>query len=398
MSVKTAETVGSTTDQQKLASVRDYLRDRQAAMLSLTRALVELESPSGDEAGSRDVVSLLAARARGLGAVTDVERIKFDGYGEHLLVRAFGSGQTYAESTLLLGHTDTVHERGSLALRPWREQSDRVYGPGIFDMKANCALALEVLRALIALELKPPRPVTLLLTCDEEAGSMTGRALVESEARRSALALVMEPPAVGGAVKTGRKGTATFSVNFYGKAAHAGLEPEKGASAILEMARQIELLHALNDPDRGTTVNVGVAGGGTRSNVVAAEAACEMDVRFTTLAEADRLERTIRGLKPFDGRVRLEITGDINRPPMERTPGTVAIFEKARELSALLGRELHETQVGGASDGNFIGALGVPVLDGLGIEGDGAHADHEHILTAGIAERGAVLAGLIMGY
>jgi glutamate carboxypeptidase len=379
-----------------LESIRDYLRERQTAMLSLTRALVELESPSGDEAGSRDVVSLLAANANGIAAVTDVERIKYEGYGEHLLVRAFG-GTSYNNGVLLLGHTDTVHERGSLAARPWRQEGSRIFAPGIFDMKANCALALEVVRALIALELIPSRPVTLLLTCDEEAGSMTGRALVESEARRAALALVLEPPAAGGKVKTGRKGTGTYSLRAHGIAAHAGLEPEKGASAILEMARQIELLHSLNDAKRGTTVNVGVVAGGTRSNVVAAEADCEIDVRFSSMSEAERIARVFTELKSFDRRVRLDVSGGVNRPPMERTTSVVELFERANELATQLGFDLGETQVGGASDGNFIGALGVPVLDGLGIEGDGAHADHEHISIDHIAERGAMIAGLILG-
>lgn len=380
----------------KLESIRNHLRGRQTAMLSLTRALVELESPSGDEAGSRDVVALLAANANGIGAVTDVERVKYEGYGEHLLIRAFG-GPRYDDGILLLGHSDTVHERGSLAARPWRQEGPRIFGPGIFDMKANCALALEVLRALVALDLIPSRPVTLLLTCDEEAGSMTGRGLVEAEARRATVALVMEPPAAGGKVKTGRKGTGTYSVRAHGIAAHAGLEPEKGASAILEIARQIELLHALNNPERGTTVNVGVVSGGTRSNVVAAEAECEVDVRFASMSEADRIGRVFGELKSFDPRVRLEVTGGVNRPPLERTETVLALFHRGRELAALLGYELGETQVGGASDGNFIGALGVPVLDGLGIEGDGAHADHEHILIDNIAERGAMIAGLILG-
>lgn len=226
---------------------------------------------------------------------------------------------------------------------------------------------------------------------------MTGRALVESEARRAEMALVMEPPAGGGLVKTGRKGTGTYALRTHGIAAHAGLEPEKGASAILEMARQIEVLHALNDLERGTTVNVGVVSGGTRSNVVAAEAECEIDVRFSTMSEADRIARVFAQLKSFDSRVRLTVTGGVNRPPMERTDAVAALFERARELAAQLGQDLQEIQVGGASDGNFIGALGVPVLDGLGIDGDGAHADHEHIVIDHIAERGAMIAGLILG-
>lgn len=388
--------VGEFSLNPNLERIRDYLRERQPAMLSLTRALVELESPSGDEAGSRDVVSLLASTARGIAAVTDVERVKYDGYGEHLLIRAF-SRNPYDKGILLLGHTDTVHDRGSLAARPWRREGSRIFGPGIFDMKANAALALEILRAFSTLELAPSQPVTLLLTCDEEAGSMTGRALVESEARRAEMALVMEPPAGGGLVKTGRKGTGTYALRTHGIAAHAGLEPEKGASAILEMARQIEVLHALNDLERGTTVNVGVVSGGTRSNVVAAEAECEIDVRFSTMSEADRIARVFAQLKSFDSRVRLTVTGGVNRPPMERTDAVAALFERARELAAQLGQDLQEIQVGGASDGNFIGALGVPVLDGLGIDGDGAHADHEHIVIDHIAERGAMIAGLILG-
>jgi glutamate carboxypeptidase len=396
MSLRIVEDRAPVVSREQLATIRDHLRNSQPAMLSLARALVEIESPSGDEAGSRDVVSLLAARARGISAVSEIERVKYDGYGEHLIVRAFGNGSPYEKGILLLGHTDTVHERGSLAARPWRQKGEQIFGPGIFDMKANCALALEVLRTLVALDYDPSRTVTLLLTCDEEAGSMTGRALVEAEAKRAQIALILEPPAAGGAVKTGRKGTGSFAIQAEGIAAHAGLEPEKGASAILEMARQIEVLHALNDPERGTTLNVGVVSGGTRSNVVAAEAECEIDVRFATTGESERISRTIRELKSFDPRVRLKITGGINRPPLERSPETVALFDHAKELSAAMGLELRETQVGGASDGNFVGAMGVPVLDGLGIEGDGAHADHEHIVTGRIAERGALIAGLIM--
>jgi glutamate carboxypeptidase len=388
----------STTEigKELLVHIYRHLSGRQAEWLALTNLLVQAESPSGDEAGSSEVVSLLADRARAIDAVNDVERIKVDGYGEHLLIRAFAAGSSLNDTVLMLGHTDTVHERGALAARPWREEENRIYGPGIFDMKANCALALEVIRALDTMALHPPQPLTLLLTCDEEAGSLTGRALVEREAARASIALVMEPPGSKGEIKTGRKGTGTFSLRAHGVAAHAGLEPEKGASAILELARQVEALHALNDPERGTTVNVGVISGGTRSNVVAAEAECEIDFRFTTASEAERLTAAIANLKSFDARVQLEFRGGINRPPMERTEATVALFERARGLAASLGYDLGETQVGGASDGNFIGALGVPVLDGLGIEGDGAHADHEHIVIDHFAERGAVIAGLIL--
>ncbi len=379
-------------------SLLEYFERQTSSVIQLSRALVEVESPSGDLAGSRGVVDLLAEAARKIDGVTSIERIPAgDEYGEHLRVEAFRKDSVTEETrtTLLLGHTDTVHPRGSLQERPWREEGGRIYGPGIFDMKANCALALEVLRACSALALNPPRPVILLLTCDEETGSFTGRALVETEARRAASVLVLEPPAPGGRVKTNRKGTAGYTITALGRAAHAGLEPEKGASAILEIARQIERLHAMNDPARGTTLNVGVVCGGTRSNVVAAEARAEVDVRFSTVAEANRLENVLLNLCPVDERVRISVEGEINRPPLERTKAVAVLYHHARSIAAALDFELGETSVGGASDGNFAAAVGASVLDGLGIDGDGAHAAHEHIVAGDIARRGALLAGLI---
>lgn len=376
-------------------ALRDAIEARRADALSLTRALVEAESPSGDVGGSAAVVSLLAQTARTIDGVTSVDRIESPGYGEHLRIRAFERAEASDGAILLVGHTDTVHPRGSLAERPWREEGSRIYGPGIFDMKANCALALEALRACAATGLVPHREVVLVLTCDEETGSETGRALLEAEAERASSALVLEPPASGGRVKTARKGTGIFSMEAHGRAAHAGLEPEKGASAILELARQIERLHALNDPARGTSVNVGVIEGGTRSNVVAAFARAEIDIRFSTQEDARRLDAEIRQARPFDERVRLVIGGGINRPPLERSEGVVSLYERAQTISALLDFELGEASVGGASDGNFIAAMNVAVLDGLGISGDGAHATHEHILTDDLATRGALIAGLI---
>ena len=364
-------------------------------MLRLTRALVEAESPSGDLEGSRAVVGLLAEAAGKIEGVNSIERMESPGYGEHLRLRAFVDGREETGAILLIGHTDTVHPLGSLRERPWREQDGRIYGPGIFDMKANCALALEVINACAALNLAPRRPVVLLLTCDEETGSHTGRALVEEEASKAESVLVLEPPVMGGRVKTARKGTGMFTLETHGIAAHAGLEPEKGASAILEMAKQVERLHALNDPTRGLTVNVGVIQGGTRSNVVAAHARAEVDLRFSTTEEAMQLEETIAGMQPFDERVKLTVTGGINRPPLERNSKVTALFELARGVAAKLDFDLKEVSVGGASDGNFAAALDVAVLDGLGIDGDGAHATHEHIIVEDIARRGALLAGLI---
>ena len=374
----------------------EHFKGRREQVLALTRSLVETESPSGDGEGSRAVVDLLVVEARGLGLHTSVERLAApDGYGEHLRIRVGTDNTGDGKSILILGHTDTVHPRGTLAERPWREAEGRIYGPGVFDMKASCALALEALRARGEVAKGMARPVVLLLTCDEEAGSMSGRALVEEEARRAEYVLVLEPPAPGGRVKTARKGTGYFRLAVEGVAAHAGLEPEKGASAVLEISRQIERLHALNDAARGTTVNVGVVCGGTRSNVVAAAARAEVDVRFGTLEEARRIEETIRALRPFDPRTSLKVEGGVNRPPLERTPAVARLYEHARRLASLLGFELGEASVGGASDGNFAAACGVPVLDGLGVEGDGAHADHEHIVADRLDSRGALLAALL---
>ncbi|HEY9403164.1 MAG TPA: M20 family metallopeptidase [Pyrinomonadaceae bacterium] len=382
--------------QREASALGEYFAGREDEVLSFVRALVEAESPSGDLEGNAAVVSLIAARARGLGVETDV-RLETDAvYGAHLLIRAFGDRDSDARTTLILGHTDTVHPRGSIGARPWREEGGRVYGPGIFDMKANCALALESLRACAMLGLRPKRPVAILLTCDEEVGSQSGRALVEAEARRAANVLVFEPSAPGGRAKTARKGTSSYTVRAEGVAAHAGLDPEKGASAILEIARQIERLHALGDAARGVTVNAGIVSGGTRSNVVAAEARTEIDVRFSTMGDALRMEETILNLRPFDERVRLLVEGGINRPPLERSEAVVALYEHARRIAAVLDFELGEASVGGASDGNFAAAVGATVLDGLGIAGDGAHAAHEHINRDDIARRGALLAALLI--
>lgn len=385
--------------QDEVSALADYFASREGELLSFVRALVETESPSGDREGNAAVVSLLAEAARGLGVETEVSLESDAVYGSHLIVRACGGGggaTPDAPTTLILGHTDTVHPRGSVAARPWRVEDGRVYAPGIFDMKANCALALEALRACAKLGLRPQSPVVILLTCDEEVGSHSGRPLVEAEARRAGRVLVFEPSAPGGRAKTARKGTSGYTIRAEGVAAHAGLDPEKGASAILEIARQIERLHKLNDATRGVTVNAGVVAGGTRSNVVAAEARAEVDVRFSTMTDALSLDETFMNLRPCDERVRLSVEGGINRPPLERSESVVALYEHARRVAALLGFELGEASVGGASDGNFAAAVGATVLDGLGVAGDGAHAAHEHILRADIARRGALLAALLV--
>ncbi|HEV7904122.1 MAG TPA: M20 family metallopeptidase [Pyrinomonadaceae bacterium] len=383
-------------DESVAAALHEYFARRDSEMLSFMRALVEAESPSGDVEGNAAVVSLLSEAARQIDPETEITFEADSDYGKHLLIRATGSHDRNAPTTLILGHTDTVHPRGSTQVRPWREEDGRIFAPGIFDMKANCALAVEALRACAALKLQPTHPVSILLTCDEEVGSASGRALVEAEARRAAQVLVFEPSAPGGKAKTARKGTSMYTLHATGIAAHAGLDPENGASAILEIARQIERLDKFNDAARGVTVNAGVVSGGTRSNVVAAEAQTEVDVRFSTMADALRLDETISNLRPFDERVKLSVEGGINRPPLERSERVVALYEHARRIAAVLGFELGEASVGGASDGNFAAAVGATVLDGLGIAGDGAHAAHEHIIRSDIARRGAFLTGLLV--
>jgi len=259
-------------------------------------------------------------------------------------------------------------------------------------------MAIEVLRIMEALNVTPRYGMTIVLTCDEEVGSQSGWPLIERVAkkRNTRCAFVMEPPASGGRVKTARKGTGIFSIRVEGIAAHAGLEPEKGASAILELARQTELLHAINRSGSGITLNVGVVRGGTRSNVVAEHAEGEIDVRFSTENELKQIEQMMSNVKAIDERTKVFVAGGINRPPLERTAEVAELFETARSISAMIDFELGEAQVGGASDGNFIAALGIPVLDGLGINGDGAHATHEHIVADDIAVRATIVTGLML--
>jgi glutamate carboxypeptidase len=374
----------------------EHFEGQRASVLDFARELCEVESPSGDAEGSRAIVGRLEEAARTIPRVESIERVTAaDDYGEHFRMRAFGEGSTSERALLLLGHTDTVHPKGTLARRPWRADGGRIYAPGVFDMKASCAVALAALRALGTLGVEQRRPVVLLLTCDEESGSHSGRALVEEEARRADCVLVLEPPASGGRAKTARKGTGLFNLSVEGRAAHAGLEPEKGASAVLEIARQVERVSSLARPGLGTTVNVGTIQGGTHANVVAAEARAEVDVRFSTSDEASRVERALRGSTPFDERTRVSVSGGINRPPMERTEAVASLFERARLVASAFDFELGEASVGGASDGNFAAACGVPVLDGLGVEGDGAHAEHEHIIADRVAFRCALLAALV---
>ena len=368
-----------------------HFETRRPAIIDAVREIVDIESPAHDAAGSRAVADLVERRFRETGVEIEVERIFAEGDGEHMVIRAFRGD---AKPAMLVGHTDTVHPVGTHEKNPTRIDGERFYGCGIFDMKANIVLMIEAFRYLKENGIAPPRPVTIFLSCDEEVGSHSGRAILEREAANAEFALVLEPSAAG-RIKTGRKGTGQYRLKAHGVPAHAGLEPEKGASAIVEIARQIERLQAMNDAAAGTSVNACTIRGGTTSNVIPEFAETEVDVRFLSMAEAERIDREIRSLTPADARVGLAVLGGINRPPMERTDAVAALFQRAKTIAASFGYEIGETQVGGASDGNFIGAMGVPVLDGLGIAGDGAHTLHEHILISDIANRATLMTLLL---
>ncbi|MEQ1605998.1 MAG: M20 family metallopeptidase [Pyrinomonadaceae bacterium] len=370
--------------------ILQHYSGRLPAIIDAIREIVDIESPSLDADRSRTVVDWVEAQFRATGVDLEFERESCED-GDHLVIRAF-SGE--GKHTMLLGHTDTVHPVGTNELNPTRIEDGKLYGCGIFDMKANIILMIEALRFLNDQGLKPSRPISIFLSCDEEIGSFSGRPILERVAADAELCYVFEPSA-DGKVKTGRKGTGLFTVRTHGIPAHAGLEPEKGANAIAELARHIDKIHAIANPAVGTTVNVCTIKGGTTSNVIPEHAECEVDVRFSSMAEAERVDTAFRSLRSGDERVSLTIDGGINRPPMERTASVVELYENAQRLASGFGYKLGETQVGGASDGNFVAALGVPVLDGLGISGAGAHTLGEYILVSDIANRAALVTLLL---
>ena len=306
-----------------------------------------------------------------------------------------------AKPVLLLGHYDTVYPLGTLATMPCRANDDKLTGPGVLDMKSGIALMLHALAALQDWHKEAwhgglPRPVTVLLVSDEEVGSDSSRAITESLAKKAAAVLVLEPSyGPHGAVKTARKGVGEYLVKVTGKASHAGLDFQKGVNAILELARQIEKISSFTELKKGVTVNVGIVSGGSRTNVVPAEAAAQVDVRIARMKDAAGIDKKMRSLRPFNRKCKIEITGGINRPPMERTAGVAALYAQAKAIAHDLGWKLGEAAVGGGSDGNFTAGLGIPTLDGLGGVGDGAHAPHEHILISELPRRAALLAGLI---
>lgn len=371
----------------------DHLNPLRGAMLDALGALVAHESPSLAKAALDGLADTLSARFGSLGLAVD--RVANANGGDHLRV-TLGDPADRRPSALVLGHFDTVWPLGTLARMPFRVEDGRVHGPGVYDMKAGLVVAEFAVRALTSAGLRPPRPVVFLFTSDEEIGSPDSRRLIEAEAVRSAYTLVLEPPLADGRLKTARKGVGRYTLEIEGRAAHAGVEPQKGISAVTELAHQILALNALADPDAGTTVNVGVVRGGTTTNVVPDLATADIDVRVTTVDEAGRIEAAISALRPVDLRTTLTVRGGFNRPPMERTPQVVSLFERVRDVGRSLGLEFGEGSTGGGSDANFTAGLGIPTLDGLGIPGSGAHAVYEQIIIDALPERAALLATLLM--
>jgi glutamate carboxypeptidase len=367
-----------------------YLRDHLQEMTALLALLVEMESSSYDKSSIDRLGGFLAEQARGLGAM--VETLPQAKCGDHLRAR-WGGGPG---GVLLLCHMDTVWEPGTVVRRPIRIQDGLFYGPGAFDMKGGIVNALWAMRALLDLDLLPDRRVTLLLTSDEEIGSRTSRAAIESEASTHDAVFVLEPAQPPYAsLKTSRKGVGLYQVTVTGRPAHAGADHEKGINAIEEMAHQILDIQQFTEYAAGTTVNVGVVRGGTRSNVVPAQATARVDVRVTNAAEARRLDIQMHSLTPRLPGASIDVSGGINRPPMVRSDGAARLYAQAVALGGELGLRITEAGSGGGSDGNFTAALGIPTLDGLGVVGDGGHAEHEHVVLASMPERAALLAAMI---
>ncbi len=378
----------STTD---LSRVLRWVTEHEREMLACVGELVVRESPTHNKLACDELCSYLAVEFERLDGHVKVHRENFA--GDHLQVDF--TGDTQKQPLLLLGHFDTVYDVGTIESMPWREQNGRLYGPGIFDMKSGIAQMMFALAALREVLGVLPRPVKVLLVSDEEGGSDSSRAITESLAKQCAAVLVCEPSGPGGALKTARKGVGSFTVKVTGRASHSGLDFEKGQSAILELAHQILAISQMTDLERGTTLNVGVIRGGTRTNVVAAEAVAEVDLRIAHKSDGAVMERKIRRLRPVNRKCKLEVEGGINRPPLERTKQVVTLFELARKIAGDLGFTLEEIAVGGGSDGNFTAGIGVPTLDGLGAVGEGAHAPHESVVAAELSRRAVLLAGLI---
>jgi glutamate carboxypeptidase len=381
-------------DALMMKQLQRELRRHERGLVRMLGQFVRCESPSHQKAAVDRLGKLVASEWRRRGANVNVLGAKTRGDS----VRAeiwLGEGRPQGQ-IMVLGHLDTVYPLGTLATMPFRVEGGRAFGPGTFDMKAGLVLALGAIDALQALRLRPNKRLVFFWNSDEEIGSYSSRAQIEREARRSDAVLVLEPAAgADGRLKTGRKGIGTAEIIVTGRSAHAGLDPGAGINAVLELALQIVRLKDLNNSRRGIAVQATVIAGGTVSNVVPHHARAELDIRFTHLADAPKIERQLRALGPILPGARVDVRGGINRPPLERTPAVAALFHHAQKLMRELGQTLDETSVGGGSDGNFTAALGVPTLDGLGATGNGAHSAVEHVIVHSLPERAALLAGLL---
>ena len=377
----------------KQSPLLEHLDAKLPEMLGALKELVECESPSSDLPVLRNLATLLGDRFNQAGAT--VEFIPAPDGIDRLLATLEGVDRALAPA-LLIGHFDTVWPIGTLDRMPYREDETSVYGPGVYDMKSGIVMIEFAIRAIQSLGMRPPRSVQVLLTPDEEIGSRNSRHLIETFAKKSQYVLVMEPSLGRGLLKTARKGGSQYVVHVTGRAAHAGVEPEKGANAVVEMAHQVIAIERLADIEKGTTVSPTVIEGGTVTNVIPESANLRIDVRASTLPEAERVDQAMKALSPRNPGCGISVAGGINRPPMERSSDGAALFERARSIGADLGLDLCEGSTGGGSDGNFTAAIGAPTLDGLGAIGGGAHSVDEHIAKRSIVERTALLASILV--
>jgi glutamate carboxypeptidase len=372
-----------------VTSFLDYCLSNHDWVLELIESLVAIESPSDDRAAVNRCGDELASRLEAIGGT--ITRVPSAAAGDHLRA-SFGTG---SRQILLLGHFDTVWPVGQLERMPLKREGGKLFGPGVFDMKAGISLATLATRALADSAVLDACRIVMLWTTDEEIGSTTSRALIEAEATKSEAVLVFEPSLPGGALKTSRKGVGQFELIARGVSAHAGLDPGKGVSAIRELARQIIAIDDLQDPANGVTLTVGMVSGGTRANVVPAEARATVDARANTRADAERVQHTLRSLQPHIAGASIVVAGGFDRPPLERTAAVERLFNQAKAVAADLGIMLEEGSAGGGSDGSFTAAIGVPTLDGFGAIGDGAHAVHEHVDIDALVPRAATIAGVL---
>ena len=365
--------------------------EMQAGMIALLKKIVEMESPSHDKAAVDRLGSVLAQECRARGA--QVEILPNARFGDPIVAR-WGSGEG---GILLMHHMDTVFPLGTLEKMPFRESDGKIYGPGALDMKGGIVVSLAAIDLLVK-SWKLTRPVTLLITSDEEVGSETSRSLIEKLARDAALVLVMESGLVDGSLKTWRKGVGDFVLKVKGRSAHAGGAHEEGRNAIEEMAHQVLKIQGMTDYKKGTTLNVGTLHGGTVTNVVPDEAVAEIDFRVLVPEEAGRIEKAMRELQPVTRETTLEVSGGLNRPPMPNNALMQATFARAETIARGIGMEIKAGGSGGGSDGNFVAPLGISLLDGMGVYGEGLHSEREYIFTKSLVERAALTAALIQNW